>query len=90
MRKEVKTFAAAMEQQLVANDHKSGWQQDTPEDLLLRLLEESAEVSTELRLNRGSWTDIDRAALVKECADVANFAMMIADVCGGLKENSDA
>ena len=73
-RREVAWFACQMEQQLVLNDHKGGWTDCGTEWLLTRLLEEARELSVALT----SCSPLER--VVKEAADVANFAMMIADV----------
>ena len=80
LRPEVAAFAQAMEAQLRANDHKPGWKDEDRGDLMERLHDEVGELEVEL-VYRGS----RRPGLVlKEAADVANFAMMVADVCGGL------
>lgn len=79
-RPEVRAFADAMEEQLSANDHKGGWQRDTALSLLRRLREETTELARAI----GGEGDV-----LKEAADVANFAMMIADVSGALKWESD-
>ena len=70
MRDEVRSFALAMEEQLQANDHKPGWQGDSCYSLFVRLREEADELLMALR---------DHGDVQKEAADVANFAMMIAD-----------
>lgn len=77
LRSEVIIFAQMMERQLKANDHKTGWKNDAPFDLMERLWEEANE------LNNTPFVLADKIG--KESADVANFAMMVADVCGGLK-----
>lgn len=78
-RPEVAAFANLMEQQLRANDHKPGWKGDEPDALFRRLVEESSELEDAI------YHTVDGEAFVgKEAADVANFAMMIADVCGAL------
>lgn len=69
----VRWFRGRMVQKLRANDHKRGWEDDGYEDLLLRLREETAELARAIRKNRPP------ATIIKEAADVANFAMMIAD-----------
>ena len=74
LRPEVRRFAQCMETQLRANDHKGGWHDDGWEALLRRLREETKELARELRRNRLRIEDV-----VNEAADVANFAMMIAD-----------
>lgn len=78
-RPEVAWFAGIMEERMRANDHKGGWRGDRPADLMLRLYQEAAELYEEIR--PGYSTVPSRVE--KEAADVANFAMMIADVCGG-------
>ena len=80
LRPEVQAFAEAMEAQLRANDHKPGWKQDTPSMLGPRLEEEVRELQAEVE--RG----IRRPdQILKEAADIGNFAMMVADVTGSLK-----
>ena len=87
-RPEVAAFADAMEAQLRANDHKGGWHDDHHDDLLDRLREETKELADVLDLSGGkagrffpsdpqgpTWS----AEVLREAADVANFAMMIAD-----------
>ena len=73
LRPEVAWFAEQMELVLRANDHKPGWQNDAPVDLLKRLYEEVEE------LRDGMFIPVNANTIVKEAADVANFAMMIAD-----------
>lgn len=91
-RPEVRAFADLMEAQLRANDHKPGWKDDTDLDLFERLGEESAELLAALHRNAkrlmwgDDWVMEDTVLRVgREAADVANFALMIADVCGALK-----
>lgn len=81
LRPEVQVFAQAMEAQLRANDHKPGWKRDNAGALWDRLLKEVKELEVEC-LDRAPHHDA--ANVLKEAADVANFAMMIVDVCGGL------
>lgn len=91
LRPEVLAFAHLMERQLRANDHKAGWKNDLACDLIPRLREESIELeeATNRHAKRVQWGDDwvmeDTSVWVgNEAADVANFAMMIADVCGAL------
>lgn len=72
MREDVKWFAEQMESKLQENDHKGGWEECDPFWLLDRLKEEIFELK--LSMARQENEDV-----IKECADVANFAMMIAD-----------
>lgn len=75
----VASFALAMEERMRANDHKGGWKEDAAAALFYRLREESMELQFALG-EQGIPTSIRR-----EAADVANFAMMIADNFGGLE-----
>lgn len=95
-RPEVRAFANLMEAQLRANDHKPGWKNDTDLGLFERLGEESADLLSALhrhakRLSWGDgWVMEDTVPRIgREAADVANFAMMIADVCGALPQAPD-
>ena len=81
LRSEVLEFATIMEKKLAEHDDRPGWKHCTPEWLLDRLLEEVMELRWSV-LGNGE-DDIPR-----EAADVANFAMMLADVCGGLPESA--
>jgi NTP pyrophosphatase (non-canonical NTP hydrolase) len=69
----VLVFGGAMMEKFAANIHKGRWDDCDPEWLLDRLQEEL----TELREAVANGGDV-RA----EAADVANFALMIADVAG--------
>lgn len=80
LRPEVAAFAQLMERELRVNDHKGGWQYEDPLCLLDRLREESRE----LKCAVGGAITPDPDSVGSEAADVANFAMMIADVCGAL------
>jgi len=63
-------FAMEMERVLRENDHKRGWADCSQVWLLNRLKQETAELERALASGKN---------IVKEAADVANFAMMIAD-----------
>lgn len=80
LRPEVRAFAEVMEAQLRRNDHKPGWKHDEPDALLKRLREETEELQEVC----DEQTSDSGPEILREAADVANFAMMIADVCGGL------
>lgn len=77
-RPEVVAFADAMEARLRANDHKGGWQQCSVDWLLARLIQEAGELAEEVV------AEIAEQGVLYEAADVANFAMMIADRAGEL------
>lgn len=74
----VKRFARVMRQRLEENRDKGGWQSKTSAQLLDQL-EEAAEKLEEATQQR-RWHDVTRKA-----ADVANFAMSIADNFGKLE-----
>ncbi len=86
-RSKVLLFAVAMEEKLLKNDHKGGWGNERVDWLLKRLRGETKELA---QLLQGSLTDwppaYERALAIRgEAADVANFALMIADVCDALR-----
>ena len=76
LRPEVQWFAEQMEIQLRANDHKGGWQTTDQLDLLHRIRQEATELKQALLPEVFGETGKD---VISEAADVANFAMMIAD-----------
>jgi NTP pyrophosphatase (non-canonical NTP hydrolase) len=85
LRPEVLKFALAMEGELKANDHKGGWKDSHFAWLLSRLTEELSELAGEVY----KFPKVKNPKLItKEAADVANFAMMIADVSGGLVDGN--
>ena len=77
VRIEVRRMSLLMELKLRKNDHKGGWSDMTPSQLL-DLLE------TEVQELRGAINEGDPLDIAQECADVCNFAMMIADVSEGI------
>lgn len=79
----VLAFAKRMEAKLEKNRHKGnreGWLKDHPWALVERILDETVELQRCFHLSHGgtiSWPDSNATA--DECADVANFCMMVAD-----------
>lgn len=71
-------FVQEMLTQLSDNEHKSSWRKDSYKTLRSRLLHELEEMEDELFYDHNKYR-LDLRALISECADVANFAMMIAD-----------
>jgi NTP pyrophosphatase (non-canonical NTP hydrolase) len=67
-------FAGAMSKELERNSHKGGWSRETYGYLLNRLKQEVAELRRAVRGRESP------ESVLSEAADVANFAMMIADV----------
>ena len=86
LRPAVARFAELMEAKLRANDHKGGWHDDPPEELLLRAYEELGEfhVAFARRFKQKGDAFETRAGLAREAADAANMLMMTLDQCGAL------
>jgi len=80
MRKEVRWFAEKMEEVLRENDHRGGWEDMSALELFSCFLGEVYELDSALWHGDGD--------VVKECCDVANYAMMIADKMRGRNENT--
>lgn len=72
IRKELHWFADHMEAKLADNDHKGGWLNEYVEFFLTRMDEEYQELLNVL-------INGDAESAIAECADIANFAMMLAD-----------
>jgi len=87
----VKKFAKEMEAKLESNRHKGDretWRKSTPESILVRLEEELMELEEEIDFLKLHPRDVAvRRRIVHEAADIANFALIIADICGGLDDN---
>lgn len=87
-RKEVSLFAMEMERKLQENDHKGGWANCDPKYLIERLKEEVDELSRAMfpKCSCRGCADCNHMNIpsvnkvVGEAADIANFAMMIADI----------
>lgn len=71
-------FMQVMRDKLNENQHKPRWDGDTIEWLMMRLKEETQELVEAIDFNEPPRN------VARECADIANFAMMIADVSKGL------
>ena len=71
MREDVRLFAERMEEVLKENNHREGWENMSALELFSCFLGEVYELDSALWYGDGD--------VVKECCDVANFAMMIAD-----------
>lgn len=86
MRDEVRVFAKLMEQKLRLHGDRPGWRDEDVKWLMMRLYDEAGELSKTLILVGDHEVTPELAqAIALECADVANFAMMVADRMGGLK-----
>jgi len=78
----VLAFAQRMEAKLAKNIRKGGrgnWLNTRVSVLLDRLLDEVIELEGELEKHPGEGPKEHAEAVANECADVANFAMMIVD-----------
>lgn len=77
MERDIKTpviwFAGRMTNKLLQNMHKGPWDECSYAYLLTRLEQELDELRQAVRSGSGG-------EIINEAADVANFAMMIADV----------
>lgn len=75
-RAELLDFIQLMEIVLKQNDHKGGWGDYSEKVLFNQLVNEVFELHTEFIVGnfKNSYNDLN---LIKECIDVANFAMMI-------------
>lgn len=83
VRPAVSWFGTRMEAKLAVNDHKPNWNTQTMEYLHERLGQEADELYNAFRYYNSLPPDVPndkaREKAIDECADVANFAMMIAD-----------
>ncbi len=82
IRPEVAAFALLMEQKLRENDtQKNSWRLESVNNLMCALLDEYDELDDALItwFSRGE-RDIEAEGVHYEAADLANFAMFIADV----------
>ena len=78
LRESVQWFAELMENKLRENDYKGGWDNENIYWLWERLRDESSELLAAIDATRDLYADPINIAL--EAADIANFAMMIADL----------
>lgn len=81
VRPEVQAFARAMEEQLRAHDDKGGWKNCGSNWLWARVQDEMLEVDAARR---------GHGDLLHECADAANFLMMLCDVWGLLPSKAES
>lgn len=89
----IRWFAEQMELKLRENDHKGGWHEDEPMALLKRVRQETKELSDAIEncgppncgcreagcQHTSFFTQTTAEDVVREAADVANMAMMVAD-----------
>lgn len=82
-------LGAIMREKLAVNRVKRHWAGQTPQWLLRRLREEMSELEAEFRIAAADPAELDIYAIGRECADIACFAAMIADVVGELKRRRE-
>lgn len=80
----MKRFISVMYEKLKLNRHKGNWFFYSRADALSFLIQEVAELAKELDSRARTSTPENCASIVKEAADVALFAMFIADTYGDL------
>ncbi len=85
-RPEVRSFAIEMEKTLQRNDHKGGWQNESLEWLMIKLMEEVGELAV---LIHSSSIHLSDKAVTGEATDVANLAMMISDRAQNILADED-
>lgn len=78
VRESVKWFAEQMENKLKENDKKGGWDNCNIYWLIQRIKEETGELLKAVDLHRD--LGASKEHIIQESADVANFAMMVADI----------
>lgn len=78
LRHEVQWFAAHMAAKLKANDHKGGWIHESSSYFVKRLADEWRELAHVIDL--ATMHEASPQDIIDECADIANYAMMLADV----------
>ncbi len=82
LRPSVVRFALVMEQQLQAHDQQS-WRAERATALVVNMWKETQELEDAIQANRGRADDALVQAVWSEAADVANLAMMAAEVGTG-------
>jgi len=82
-REPVEWFSIRMEAKLRANDHKGGWRGMGHHDLLELLDREFEELTEAIEVGSA-------AGIIDEAVDVANFAMMIADITRADEEKASS
>ena len=92
VRPSVEWFATKMEEKLAKNDHKGGWGECEIDWLISRIEQELEELKKVYGFRKADWgrsvsegiqfVDVSNEAIINECADIANFSMMVADMFG--------
>jgi hypothetical protein len=86
----VQGLSDIMREKLRENRHKGHWAGSAPYWLITRLREEVVELEREFMLGAANPEELDIYAIGRECADIACFAAMVADVVGELKRRRES
>lgn len=87
-RKEIEWFASEMEKKLKENDYKGGWKKCHIWWLVNKLKDEVKELEDTIEKafeEKDELTEISED-VISECADIANYSMMIADNISALRQ----
>lgn len=94
LRESVRRFAEQMELKLRANEHKGGWQNDLPEDLIDRIEEEIAELRASVNdefftaaLGPSEERRIARRRIAREAANVGALLLMVVEQCDAVPDD---
>lgn len=79
VRGEIMSFASQMEAKMKENDDRNGWEYEGYLWLLSRLKQETKELKLAIKCAIRLECRANLSEVIREAADVANFAMMIAD-----------
>ncbi|MGG0209552.1 hypothetical protein [Bacillus mycoides] len=79
IRNEVKWFAEHMESILQENEHKTGWSDCTVDFLSSQIRKNLNELDSMFQELPSNYS-VFSANVIRQCSDIANFAMMIADI----------
>ena len=79
IRSEVKWFAEHMESKLQENEHKTGWTDCTVDFLSSQIRKNLNELDSMFQELPSNYS-VFSANVIRQCSDMANYAMMIADI----------
>ncbi|HDR4727299.1 hypothetical protein ABR776_26535 [Bacillus cereus] len=79
VRNEVSWFAEHMESKLQENEHKTGWTDCSVEFLSSQIRKNLNELDSMFQELPSNYS-VFSANVIRQCSDIANFAMMIADI----------
>lgn len=79
IRNEVKWFAGHMESKLQENEYKTGWTDCTVDFLSSQIQKNLNELNSMFQELPSNYS-VFSANVIRQCSDIANYAMMIADI----------